>query len=1114
MTATDNPRRKADDRRPIRVSLAFLFFYGVSGAAGLVYEVTWTRLLTLQLGHTVAAASTVLAAFMGGLAAGAWIAGTWPTRSVGESTRTGSDPARSLRLYAALEIFIAVAALLLPVLLRASVPALAWAYADGEAPARFAFVRVAISFVLVGIPAAAMGATFPIVGGALARAAVETGALYAANTAGAAAGAIAAGFWLIPAVGLRGATWVGVALNVVAAAGAFWVANTLAGRPGPLRLRSHEDRASSGETRRSAEGAKAAAPPSLALLAAVVSGFSALIYEVAWTRLLALVIGPTTYAFATMAASFISGLALGSAAGTRLARRTASPATWLGAVLLAGAAAATITAWYAATNLPLTVAAQVADPAVEFPAVRWRQAALVALLLLPMTFALGATFPLALAVAGGSETNVTRDSALVYTANTVGAIAGALAAGFLLIPTFGLRDTIRIAALCTAMAASICFLLVRSAGPERDTTKRQTHDGSRRASQPGPKDPAYTRRRRLAFGVAATIAVAITIVMSPPWDRALLASGAYKYAPYLGPNDLDAVLRAGTLEYYTEGSSGTVTVRDLTGTRSLAIDGKVDASNGGDMLTQRLLGLLPVLVHGNAQDVAIIGLGSGVTAGSALAAGTVRRADVIEISPEVVEASRFFDRESGQPLSQPGVRLIVGDGRSHLLLTPRQYDVIVSEPSNPWMAGVAALFTREFFEAARSRLRPSGLLCQWAHTYDIRPDDLRSIVRTFASVFPESTMWLVGGGDLLLIGARDGSLAARLASVGPGTRGGSAAAVLGDVGIAPGAAPFALLSVYAGGPREIARFGGDEQIQTDDRTSLEYSAPRGIYGRTREDNAAAIVALDAERPPAVADAFKRATADDWASRGAMNLKAQAFATAYDAFRQAVTLNSRHAAALAGLSDAAGGSTHLPEERAWLEEIARREPANVEVRIELSRVLAVTGDGPAAVRTASDALRLAPDNPLAAEQLASVLADTGDGQRLVALSEEMVQRFPGRIDGLYYRATALLMAGRTEEAITLARRIVDTNPSHARAQNLLGTACAAANRRDCAKAGFEASVRTNPRDPSGYVNAGLFHLQAADPAGAMSYFASALAIDPSQAAARQGLAQARSLLASR
>ena len=187
----------------------FVLLYAASGAAALVYEVTWTRLLTLQLGHTVAAASTVLAAFMGGLALGAWVAGK----------RRGS----TLRSYVVLELVVAVAALLLPIALGATVPALAWAYADGSAPARFAVVRVAISLALLGVPAAAMGATFPIAADWYARNAADAGALYAVNTAGAAAGAIAAGFFLIPALGLRGTTWAGVLLNLVGASGAWWL---------------------------------------------------------------------------------------------------------------------------------------------------------------------------------------------------------------------------------------------------------------------------------------------------------------------------------------------------------------------------------------------------------------------------------------------------------------------------------------------------------------------------------------------------------------------------------------------------------------------------------------------------------------------------------------------------------------------------------------------------------------------------------------------------------------------------------------------------------------------------------------------------------------------------
>jgi spermidine synthase len=577
---------------------------------------------------------------------------------------------------------------------------------------------------------------------------------------------------------------------------------------------------------------------------------------------------------------------------------------------------------------------------------------------------------------------------------------------------------------------------------------------------------------------------------------------------------MDTVLRAGVLEYYKEGAASTVSVRRLTGTTSMAIDGKIDASNAGDMLTQRLLGLLPVLLHGNARDIAVIGLGSGVTVGSALAAGTVERADVVEISPEVVEASRFFDRESGSALTRPGVRLIVGDGRSHLLLTPRRYDVIVSEPSNPWMSGVAALFTREFFEAARSRLNPGGLLCQWAHTYDITSQDLQSIVATFASVFPQGTMWLVGDGDLLLIGAAGGSAVSRLDQIAEGVRKGTAAKTLATVGIDEKSAAFTLLSLYAGGPREVERYGAGALIQTDDHTALEYSAPRGIYGKTPSENSAAIRALGGELPPAVRASRDAGTDGDWTSRGRMELKADASGMAYDAFRRALTLNSRNVDALAGLSDAAAGAHKQAEGHDVLKGIADREPGNAPVRIELSRVLAATGDFDRAIAMATDALRLAPDDPRAGEQLASIVADAGDADRLGSLAESLATRFPDRPEPAYYRASALFLRGRTEDAIAAVRHVTDSHPDHARAQNLLGAACATLNRRDCAQAAFEASLRASPRDPSTYVNLGQFSLQSSNPEAAVRYFAEALSIDPALTAARDGVAQARSLINAR
>jgi len=1086
----------------------FLFLYMASGAAALVYEVVWTRLLTLQLGHTVAAASTVLAAFMGGLASGAWIAGRVLRRRTG---RDSSGPTTCLRAYAGLEIGIALFASLLPSALHAFGSVLAWAYADGTAPARFAIVRVGISLAILGVPTAAMGATFPIAAQwwaetepAAARSAADAGLLYAANTAGAALGAIAAGFFLIPSIGLRATTWIGVALNLVAASGAFWLATQLtknaeAAKDGDSRSASLAIGADTATiTRKGTKERKSLRPlppvrasvllpsPKLASAVAGISGFTALVYEVAWTRLLALVIGPTTYAFATMAAAFISGIAIGSTIGTRIARQTLRPGVWLALMLAGGNVAAAGAASYAATRMPLVVAAQVADPAVVFGSIVTRQALGVGLLLLPMTFALGATFPLALAVAGGTASSAGHDASRLYTANTIGAIGGALCSGFLLIPQLGLQMTVAAAAWVGAIAGAACLTMVPA-----EYGKRRLHTGA---------------------GAVALAGIAIgAIAAFPAWDRELLAGGGYKYAPYIASGDVETMLRAGRLEYYREGAAGTVSVRRLNGTLSLAIDGKVDASNAGDMLTQRLLGLLPVVLHGGADDICIIGLGSGVTVGSALLAGTVRHADVVEISPEVVEASHWFDAENGRALAQPSVRLIIGDGRSHLLSSPRQYDVVISEPSNPWMAGVATLFTREFFEAARRRLKADGLLCQWAHTYDISADDLQSIVRTFASVFPQGTMWLVGEGDLLLIGPNGADILPRIDRLISGWPPGRASAALSALGIQDRAAAFDFLSLLSGGPGEIAQYAGSALIQTDDRTALEYSAPRGIYGRTSGENAAAIRALAGTLPQEIRAVLDRADDASWTSRGAMLLKAEAFALAYDSFRRAVVLNRENADALAGLSNAAAGAHREKEERDWLTALAAREPRNAAVRIELSRVLAAAGDFEAAMTTANEALRLAPDEPRAAEQLASVLADAGDGNRLAPLADALVKRFPERPSARYYFASALFLQGKTGDAIREARRVVDAAPGHAQAQNLLGAACATLGRRDCALAAFEASIRANPRDPSTYVNLGMFHLQSGDPQSASDAFAEALAVDPMSAAARDGLAQVRSLL---
>jgi len=611
-------------------------------------------------------------------------------------------------------------------------------------------------------------------------------------------------------------------------------------------------------------------------------------------------------------------------------------------------------------------------------------------------------------------------------------------------------------------------------------------------------------------------AAAIVLIVLPAWSPQLLAGGAYKYAPYLGVSDLENDLQTWKLQYLEDGAAATVSVRELAGQRSLVINGKVDASNMGDMLTQRLLGLLPVLLHPDAERVLVLGLGSGVTAASALAPGTTRALDVVEISPEVVTASDFFRQENGDVLRNPGVTLIVGDGRSHLSFTSRRYDAIISEPSNPWMAGIASLFTREFFETARARLRPDGVVCQWAHTYDISAGDLQSIVHTFTSVFPQSTMWLVGDGDVLLIGTNGPSIEAHLDRLATRAQQGNTAAALRDVAAGGRHLPFLLASLLVAGPSEMRAYAGTAAVQTDDRMALEFSGPRAIYGRSAEDNGAAIRALGAHGPSLAAARaeWDRATDEAWTAAGAMALKADAYDSAYDRYLRALTLNGANPEALAGLSDAASGAHRPDAARQWLEARARAEPENAPVRIELSRLLAATGDLERAATLASEATRLTPADQRAWLQLAAVCADAGDGRRLAPIADVLLARFPGLERARVYRAQALFLNGRVDQAIAEMRQFVAAHPDDPRGQNLLGVACATAGDRGCARTAFEAALALNPRDADTYVNLGVLELHSGDAPGALQAFSVAATLDRTSSAARQGLQEARAALASR
>ena len=1065
----------------------FVLVYLLSGAAALIYEVVWARLLTLHMGSTVTAVGTVLAAFMGGMAGGAMLAGRVAPRL---------DRRQALRGYAALEAAIAAGAVLVPLAFAAFRPLLALAYADGGG-VWFGSIRVLTSLTVLAAPAAAMGATLPFAVrwfvGPTEHPGREAGALYAANTLGAALGAAVAGFVLLPWLGLTGAALFAVTLNAASAAGALGLAafgsdaaipaGAATATPGQRQKPPHRTRgrrASGAAAKRKGDAADgpAAVTPGRAWhvpAALALSGFVALTYEVAWTRVLALILGPTTYAFSAMLATFIGGLAAGSAIGAWLARWRGQHVFFLGSTLILGALGG-----FGALRLigpaTLAMARAVDQPDAAFTAVLALQVTLAAGLLLPMTLALGAAFPLAVGATAQRTDALSSRVAVVYAANTCGAIAGALLASFVLVPLLGLQQTVLLAGALSVGGGCLLLLAARVTGIPRIAA---------------------------ACAVMAAVGVGWT---APDWNPKLISGGAYKYAPFVQVPDLQTGLEEGDVLFYAEGAAGTVSVRRSGGRVALAIDGKVDASNGADMLTQSLLAHLPLLLHPGATDVGIIGLGSGVTLGAALR-HPIERADVLEISAEVVEASAFFEVENHAALDDPRTRLILGDGRSHMLLSSQSYDVIVSEPSNPWMAGVSTLFTKEFFQAARDRLRPGGILCQWAHTYDMSDADLRSIVATFLAVFPDGAMWHVGQGDLLLIGSLD-PLETRLQAIAENWKRPGVATDLAAVGVQD---PFSVLSLYVGGGDALRQYSAGARIQTDDRNALEFSAPRSILGgdRIRRPDLDELRSLAAPypAPPAIRTALASATAGQWLDRGRMQLRADAYDVAYEDLSRAADMNPANPAILQELARAAGGSQREQEAIALLDRLSSTIPAEPMLHIARSRLLASLGAIDSAVSAAEQAVAVAPASIPARAQLASLLTDAGDAARLAPVVSSMARAAPQHPDTRYYLAALEFLRQDFAAAVRFGEQAVAEAPTDARAQNLLGAALASLGQFDAARTAFQDAERAAPQDARTQVNLGLLDLRSGSAEDAVQRFAAALALDPESPGALNGLAEA-------
>jgi tetratricopeptide (TPR) repeat protein len=504
--------------------------------------------------------------------------------------------------------------------------------------------------------------------------------------------------------------------------------------------------------------------------------------------------------------------------------------------------------------------------------------------------------------------------------------------------------------------------------------------------------------------------------------------------------------------------------------------------------------------------VGIIGLGSGVTVGAALS-HPITRADVLEISPEVVQASAFFKSENRNALADPRTHLIVGDGRSHVLLGRRKYDVIVSEPSNPWIAGVAALFTQEFFAGARDRLAPGGIMCQWANAYNISDADLRSILATFRSVFPHGTAWLVGGDDVLMVGSLE-PLDGKLANIErhwtrPGVAADLAAVAVSD--------PFSLYSLFVASPSELSAYASGAAVFTDDSSRLEFSAPRELHNRSAGSNAAALARLMAENggPAPIRDARARAGASEWRHRGDMMAKADVYQIAYDDYVRALTLDPRDRGALNGLVRIAVLTKRGSDALAWIKSLtAGKGDGDAEVQVAISKLMASSGNAAEAMAIARNAAQQTPVPAIALEQLASLQADAGELSNLDSTAAALRALAPQQAGGYYYSGAAAFMRGDATGAVQYGRQAIDRDPNYAAVYDLMGAAYTKLQQPDQARAAFEKSLAFDAHDSTAYTNLGVLELGLGRKAEAGKYFAEALWLTPDSPVARQGLAESR------
>lgn len=764
-----------------RTVLPFLLLLFVgSGACALIYEVVWFQLLGLVIGSSAISLGVLLATFMGGMCIGSLALPRFAPRDW-----------HPLKLYAVLEIGIGVIGLLE----LALIPLIGRLYSPAVGHGGLAILlRAFVAGLCLLPPTILMGATLPAIARwveSSPRGISWLGFFYGGNIAGAVIGSVLAGFYLLRVHDQSIATFVAVVGNAVVAGIAWAIATSV-----PARVGITDDRAA-GKVATIADPTDSRRTTML-YVAIGISGACALASEVVWTRLLSLTFGASVYAFSMILAVFLTGLGIGSAAGAWLARIVPSPRNalaWCQLGIVAAITWAAAVIYVALPNWPVNPSlAPSAWYALQLDLVR------CALAVLPAAVLWGASFPFALAAIATPGADTSRLVGRVYAANTVGAIVGATICSLVLIPQLGTRDAQRLL-LLTAAGASLLALLA-----------------------PAAASATQAARSKAALVLVPIVAV-VMFFATPELPGVLVAHGRYAVT-WLDRTEM---------LYVGEGMNSSVAVTRVknSGATQFHVSGKVEASSlMQDMRLQKMLAHLPALVHPNPQSVLVVGFGAGVTAGSFLNYPSVNRLVVCEIEPLIPRVvSTWFREQNNDVVNDKRTQIYYDDARGFVQTASEQFDIITSDPINPWVKGAATLYTREYFNAVKRMLKPGGVVTQWVPLYESTLDAVRSELATFFEVFPDGTIWannIDGRGYDLVLLAHNGpttidmnAMEQRFAQVGYERVGAS----LTESGFEN---PIDLFSTYAGSARELAGWLNGSEINTDRNLRLQYLAGVGL----------------------------------------------------------------------------------------------------------------------------------------------------------------------------------------------------------------------------------------------------------------------------------------------